>query len=121
MPHEDGPSYFPLTATVSLRGHTVLEIYEKDEQGQKKPGPRWRILQEPRSLLVTSANMYSETLHGIAEIDRDNDLGPETVVNWDLLGDRNIFESGQRMRDTRISLTYRDVLKVSKSLNFSRK
>ena len=116
MPHEDGPAYYPLTATVSLGGHAVLEIYEKDEQGQKKPDPRWRILQEPRSLLITSGNMYSETLHGIAETHRDINLEPDTIANWDLLGDRTIFETGQRDRNTRVSLTYRDVLKVSKGL-----
>ena len=28
MPHEDGPAYFPITATVSLASHTILNIYK---------------------------------------------------------------------------------------------
>jgi alkylated DNA repair protein alkB homolog 6 len=114
MPHTDGPAYYPVTATVSLGGHTVLEIYMKNAVGEREPDPAWRILQEPRSLLVTSGEMYSETLHGISEAVFDEDLSPETVANWDMLGDPAPFESGRAERSTRISLTYRDVLRVAK-------
>lgn len=115
MPHTDGPAYFPVTATVSLNSHTVLSIYEKNEQGEKEAFPERRILQEPRSLLITTGEMYSNTLHGIDEITRDENLGPEDIVNWSMLGDRTPFEQGSAQRiGTRISLTYRDVLKVKK-------
>lgn len=115
MPHTDGPAYFPVTATVSLNSHTVLSIYEKNEEGEKKGLPRWRILQEPRSLLITTGDMYAETLHGIDEITEDENLVPESIVNWSMLGDQKPFESGSAQRlGTRISLTYRDVRKVRK-------
>lgn len=114
MPHTDGPAYFPVTATVSLASHTVLEIYEKNEQGERNPAPTWRILQEPRSLLVTTADMYRDTLHGISELESDEKLDLNSIANWDLLGDTIPYETGIAARQTRISLTYRDVLKVAK-------
>lgn len=114
MPHEDGPAYFPITATVSLGGHTVLEIYQKNEQGEREPVPTWRILQEPRSLLITSESMYTDTLHGIANISVDEDLMDGSILNWHALADKTPYESGNCERQTRISLTYRDVLKVTR-------
>ena len=117
MPHEDGPTYFPVTATVTLGSHAVLNIYRKDDKGQRQAEPAWRILQEPGSLLVTKGDMYKNTLHGIAEIEADGDLGPETIVNWDCLNDSAVY-FGHCARSTRMSLTYRDVFKVSKALGF---
>jgi alkylated DNA repair protein alkB family protein 6 len=121
MPHEDGPAYFPVTATVSLGSHTVLEIYKKNEQGERESSPTWRILQEPRSLLVTSESMYTNTLHGIANISNDEDLRDGSITNWHALADKTPYESGRCERQTRISLTYRDVLRVMRlggALNF---
>lgn len=115
MPHVDGPTYAPITATVSLTSHTVLNIYEKNEEGERATSPKWRILQEPRSLLITTNDMYKNTLHGIDEIERDDDLTSETIANWSMLGDQKPFIQGSAERvGTRISLTYRDVLKVRK-------
>ena len=114
MPHGDGPAYHPITATISLGGHTVLEIYKKNEQGEREAKPAWRILQEPRSLLITTGEMYKDTLHGIPERTVDDDLGPHSIVNWAQLGDPSPFDSGSAERQARISLTYRDVLKVAK-------
>jgi alkylated DNA repair protein alkB homolog 6 len=114
MPHEDGPAYHPTTVTVSLGSHTVLDIYKKNEQGERESEPSWRILQEPRSLLITTGGMYSSTLHGISEIEVDKNLTPESIVNWHLLGDTAPFASGSATRTTRVSLTYRDVIKVTK-------
>ena len=120
MPHEDGPAYFPATATITLGSHTVLKIYRKDDKGQREAEPTWRILQEPGSLLVTSGDLYKDTLHGISEIEADEDLEPEKIVNWELLNDPANYY-GHRARSTRISLTYRDVLKVSKAVGFGNK
>lgn len=133
MPHEDGAAYYPLVATVSLGAPIVLDVYEKrqqescsnegelereaDEPGGKKRAwkqPRFRILQEPRSLLITTKGMYTDFLHGIAERDRDENLNAEAVSNWDLLGEKERYECGSYERQTRVSLTYRDVLKVAK-------
>ncbi|KAI9812135.1 MAG: hypothetical protein M1827_004801 [Pycnora praestabilis] len=114
MAHEDGAAYHPVVATVSLGGSTVLDIYEKTDEGKRGMDPSWRILQEPRSLLITSDSMYKDYMHGIAEVDVDEQLNPKTVVNWDLLGSPGKIENAQLKRQTRTSLTYRDVLKVSK-------
>jgi len=118
MPHEDGAAYFPAVATVSLGGSTVLDVIEKVDEGDKsdaKEPRRWRILQEPNSLLVTTGSAYVNTLHGIADVTEDHDLNAKTVANWTLLGDSPKFENqqGKNERTPRISLTYRDVKKVS--------
>ncbi|KAF2151041.1 hypothetical protein K461DRAFT_228726 [Myriangium duriaei CBS 260.36] len=117
MGHEDGPSYWPCTATVSLGGSVVLDIWTKPEGLDSEPQPekRWRIFQEPRSLLITTDEVYGGTLHGIGEVSVDQDLSPETVANWDLLENTAALENsgGQNVRTTRTSLTYRDVVKVS--------
>jgi alkylated DNA repair protein alkB family protein 6 len=119
MPHEDGAAYYPIVATVSLSSTLCFDIYEKtqdEEESRVKPTSKWRVLQEPRSLLVTCGSAYTDTLHGISEVEVDEDLRPDTVANWSLLGDSKIFvdNGGKNVRTTRISLTYRDVLKVSK-------
>jgi len=124
MPHVDGPAYNPITATVSLGSHTVLEIYKKNEHGEREAVPTWRILQEPCSLLVTTGDMYVNTLHGISELTCDKDLDSEHIINWEYLGNRVPFESGEAQRDTRVSLTLRDVTKVAKlggALKFMRR
>ncbi|KAI5853323.1 hypothetical protein BZA05DRAFT_25541 [Tricharina praecox] len=110
MPHEDGAAYHPVVATVSLGAPIVLDIYEKGEGGRT---PKFRILQEPRSLLVTTGEVYASHLHGIEARTSDEDLGPETVANWALLGEPQAFTEGRYERQTRTSLTYRDVLKVA--------
>ncbi|KAE8145002.1 hypothetical protein BDV25DRAFT_79431 [Aspergillus avenaceus] len=109
MPHEDGAAYYPLVATVSLGAPIVLDLYQK---GQAQP--QHRILQERRSLLVTTKTIYTDLLHGVAETTKDERLSPDSICNWDLLRERDQFQCGWCERETRISLTYRDVLKVAK-------
>lgn len=89
-------------------------MYRSKEDGAVDPNPCWRILQEPRSLLITTQALYSDYLHGIADIDEDVNLDPNNIVNWSLLGSPEAFASGRNLREVRTSLTYRDVLKVSK-------
>lgn len=119
MPHEDGAAYHPVVATVSLCGTLVLDVTEKKREKCDDDETRptsWRIVQEPRSLLVTTGQAYTQTLHGIAEVSEDVGLNGDTVANWNLLGNPTIIEAngGKNLRSTRISLTYRDVKKVSK-------
>ena len=129
MPHEDGAAYYPLVATVSLGAPIVFDIYEKygPEQGQgqestggaaaqtaRKPKPKYRILQERRSLLITRGEIYTDFLHGIAEVTKDEELGPDSICNWGLLREKEAYRGGWYERKTRISLTYRDVLHVTK-------
>ncbi|KAH6633728.1 hypothetical protein C7974DRAFT_177362 [Boeremia exigua] len=123
MPHEDGKAYASVVATVSLGGSVCLsltpkpsaqESAEKDdaERGWKVPT---RILQEPRSLLITTGDAYESLLHGVDAVEVDEGLSVDAVANWSLLDDRSGIEDagGRNVRSTRVSLTYRDVLKVS--------
>lgn len=82
-----------------------------------------RILYEPRSLLITTGSAYSTLMHGISEIHADENLNADTVANWGLLGKKEKIEAkgGRMERQTRISLTYRDVLKVRGSFLFGRR
>ncbi|KAK3944738.1 alpha-ketoglutarate-dependent dioxygenase alkB 6 [Diplogelasinospora grovesii] len=114
MPHKDGAAYHPVVCTVSLGSSLCLNLYKSKEDGALDPEPVWRILQEPRSLLITTGELYSDYLHGIEPISEDANLSEQTVANWHLLRSSSSFEDGRNQRQTRISLTYRDVLKVSK-------
>lgn len=111
---QDGAAYHPVVCTVSCGASLCLNIYKSKEDGALDPEPAWRILQEPRSLLITTGDLYTDFLHGIADIEEDVDLSSETVANWDLLRTREELRGGRNPRKTRTSLTYRDVLKVSK-------
>jgi alkylated DNA repair protein alkB family protein 6 len=135
MPHEDGGTYAPVVATVSLGATICLEITRKPETaaGETQPesneisgansGTQYvvptRIVQEPRSLLITTGSAYNDLLHGISSVEVDENLNADTVANWHLLSDSSVFEEagGRHERGTRISLTYRDVLKVSSAAN----
>lgn len=115
--HEDGDAYHPVVATVSLGSHTVLDIKTKknDVTGENLGEvPGWRVLQEPRSLLITTRELYTGCLHGISEVKIDEDLGDKIIANWNLLGDRTPFAGGQAARKPRVSLTFRDVIRVKK-------
>jgi len=96
---------------VSLGSHIVLDVKEK---GCHMNTEGWRILQEPRSLLITTGELYTECLHGISEVEVDENLGKGEIVNWDLLGDKVPFIEGRAVRETRVSLTFRDVNRVQK-------
>ena len=113
MPHKDGSAYFPVVCTVSLSGSLCLDVYRSRDDGALEPEPAYRILQEPRSLLITAEDLYTNYLHGIADVEEDTNLSQETVSNWSLLRSPSSFQDGRNVRSTRISLTYRDVMKVS--------
>lgn len=114
MPHKDGAAYHPVVCTVSLGASLCLNIYKSKEDGALNPEPAYRILQEPRSLLVTTDDLYTQFLHGIADAKEDVGLSAETVANWEMLRAPESFANGENLRSIRTSLTYRDVLKVSK-------
>ncbi|KAJ4391849.1 hypothetical protein N0V93_005469 [Gnomoniopsis smithogilvyi] len=114
MPHKDGAAYHPVVCTVSLGASLCLDIYRSKDDGALDTEPAYRILQEPRSLLISTDDIYTEYLHGIADVEKDVDLSADTVVNWDMLRAPETLVNGQNLRATRTSLTYRDVLKVSK-------
>ncbi|KAF4991884.1 hypothetical protein FGRMN_7532 [Fusarium graminum] len=119
MPHKlstnhDGAAYWPVVCTVSLGASLCLNLHRSKDDGALDPTPAWRVLQEPRSLLITTDELYTDYLHGIADVEEDVDLSADTVANWDMLRSSDAYSSGRNVRQTRTSLTYRDVLQVSK-------
>ncbi|TGJ81440.1 hypothetical protein E0Z10_g7315 [Xylaria hypoxylon] len=114
MPHKDGAAYHPIVCTVSLGASICLNIHEMKEDGTLNETPIRRILQEPRSLLITTADLYTDYLHGIDDVMEDIELSEQTIANWSLLRSSSTFRNGQNPRQTRTSLTYRDVTSVSK-------
>ncbi|KAI1113220.1 hypothetical protein F5Y14DRAFT_228063 [Nemania sp. NC0429] len=114
MPHKDGAAYHPIVCTVSLGASICLSIYQANEDGALDKNPIGRVLQEPRSLLITTAELYTDYLHGIEDIVEDVELSEHTIANWSLLRSSSAFHDGRNLRQMRTSLTYRDVLSVSR-------
>ncbi|RIA90606.1 hypothetical protein C1645_823139 [Glomus cerebriforme] len=124
MPHEDGPFYYPTVATVSLKSHTILNLYKHRvniasnmEQNETNLilEPEFSLLLEPRSLLVLQDDLYKTYLHGIEERNSDN-LSEKNIMNLSDDMDKNVTLE----RFTRVSLTYRIVEKVIKVDIFKR-
>ncbi|KAF9221729.1 hypothetical protein BS17DRAFT_784570 [Gyrodon lividus] len=144
MPHEDGPSYYPAVATLSLGSHTVFHYYAYGSEGEPMqsdsprttsgraidPAPVLSVFLEPRSVIVTIGDLYTSHLHGIDEVTHDTFMGNgrlrrqtgEEVImsNWRTVqaeGTRDVLSLGGTLsRKTRFSLTCRDVKKVSTPL-----
>ena len=141
QPHEDGPSYHPVVATLSLGSHTVFNYYRynaddsplSEHKSVSSPAGRGRpidpkpvasILLEQRSLIITSGDLYEHYLHGIDDVIEDVFCGPQdaidkpytTIANTRLLGDSTIRDivlyGGILKRHVRYSLTCRDVERV---------
>ncbi|KAF8310691.1 hypothetical protein DL93DRAFT_2149836 [Clavulina sp. PMI_390] len=159
MPHEDGPAYHPVVATISLGSHSVFHYYRyaSDVESRSRssspdvpammdagstprpihPQPVLSLLLEPRSLVITSDNLYTSHLHGIDGVDEDHFVAhsladgsnPDVnsaehsagirVANWNILGGedealaRAVREGGVVKRSIRTSLTCRVVDKVT--------
>ncbi|KAL1757960.1 hypothetical protein FB107DRAFT_208045 [Schizophyllum commune] len=91
MPHEDGPAYHPVVATISLGGHAIFHYFRyapegegdaEDAEGAKEPStsnhgrridprPVLTVLLEPRSVVITTGTLYKTHLHGIRDITED--------------------------------------------------
>jgi alkylated DNA repair protein alkB family protein 6 len=136
-PHEDGPSYHPVVATISLGSHTVFHYYRYNDKDSLSvdpgsmgrsvdPAPLLSLFLEPRSVVITTGEFYTTHLHGIDEVDADTFTGDgflllpngsySQIVNRHMIQDETvvgIIESGGKVeRTTRYSLTCRDVEKV---------
>ncbi|KAF7369792.1 hypothetical protein MVEN_00311700 [Mycena venus] len=146
MPHEDGPAYFPVVATISLGSHCVFHYYQYKEGADGgtvtggrsiDPKPILSVLLEPRSVVISEHALYSSHLHAIREIEEDiitagnattppmvADLGVP-IANWDKVTEpdavRIMFEGGVLKRSTRYSLTCRDVEKVAQLKAFMKR
>ncbi|WWC87057.1 uncharacterized protein L201_001942 [Kwoniella dendrophila CBS 6074] len=90
-PHEDGPAFHPLVATLSLGSHTILDLHHyinptspsppmvsmpsEDDEGE---GGKTiaaitlaHLLLLPRSLLILSSSLYTSHLHSISSREKD--------------------------------------------------
>ncbi|KAF8440028.1 hypothetical protein L210DRAFT_3541486 [Boletus edulis BED1] len=139
MPHEDGPLYYPVVGTVSLGSHSVFHYYAYNSDRTPDhvahtssgrtiyPKPVLSVFLEPRSVIITSGDLYTSHLHGIDEVTHDVFLGDgrllcptgdEVVLsNWRTVRTQNMADvlryGGTLPRETRLSLTCRDVEKVA--------
>lgn len=142
-PHEDGPAYYPVVATLSLGSHAMFHYYQykpqavsangdnntnSSENGRPiDPTPVLSVLLEPRSLIVTQSSLYTSHLHGIDDVVEDVFLQASNsencsvrIANLDLLKGTEereaIINGGVLKRGIRYSLTCRDVAKVASSI-----
>ena len=148
-PHEDGPSYHPVVATISLGSHAMFHYYDyksddalaanqsSDTGRVVNPTPVLSVLLEPRSVIITTASLYTSHLHGIQELNEDIIVPAGEgqmplvgglnvpVANWHMLTgekERNLMQNGGTLRrETRYSLTCRDVERVAMGKTFLRR
>ncbi|VVC25534.1 Oxoglutarate/iron-dependent dioxygenase,Alpha-ketoglutarate-dependent dioxygenase AlkB-like [Cinara cedri] len=113
MPHLDGSLFYPTISTINCGSHTVLNFYKlpKVEEEVESIDKAYSLLLERRSLLVLQENMYNKYMHGIDEI--KNDIIDDRISNLKVCGSL-INNGGSLIRNKRISLTIRNVPKVSK-------
>lgn len=71
----------------------------------------YSIFLERRSLLILQENMYNNYMHGIEEI--KSDIIDDSITNLKSCG-TILQQENSKCRSTRISLTIRNVPKVSK-------
>ncbi|KAI5119702.1 hypothetical protein M0805_003586 [Coniferiporia weirii] len=120
----------------NLPAHSVKAELEKDRVIDTTR-PVLSLMLEPRSLVITTGALYSDHLHGIdprredvflpagsspeapspgASPDLNSDTQGVRVANWKLVKDAKIRETvmqgGVLKRDTRVSMTCRDVERV---------
>ncbi|CAL1698220.1 unnamed protein product [Somion occarium] len=143
MPHEDGPAYHPVVATLSLGSHAVFHYYRYREQsGLESPitgkgrsidkVPALSLLLEPRSLVITKSSLYTSHLHGIDHVEDDVFVSTAAaedppsrinIANIDILSNikykEAVLNNGRLRRGLRYSLTCRDVERVAARLPFA--
>lgn len=92
QPHQDGPAFRPLVATLSLGAPTILDLYHYVSPSEPSPPmiaspdaesgrsiaavPLGHVLLMPRSLFIFSGSLYSSHLHGIEARERDSFIAP---------------------------------------------
>jgi len=113
LPHTDGPLFYPIISTISCGAHTVLEFTKRESTGDGETREvLFKLLLEPRSLLILKDTLYCDYMHGISEINEDTLC--DRICNYDLC--ENTYKIGDHLvrRSPRISLTIRNVPKTSK-------
>ncbi|EDW63936.1 alpha-ketoglutarate-dependent dioxygenase alkB homolog 6 isoform X1 [Drosophila virilis] len=112
LPHTDGPLFYPIISTISCGAHTVLEFTKRETTGEAAGEVLFKLLLEPRSLLILKDTLYSDYMHAISEINEDTLC--DRICNYNLC--ENTYKIGDHLvrRAPRISLTIRNVPKTSK-------
>lgn len=115
MPHVDGNLFFPTITTLNLGSHAILKFYDPPssealDTSATHPRYRFGLLLQPRSMLVLKDELYHDFFHGIDESKEDS------VDN----NVRNLIRAGVEVgdkvkRNTRVSLTIRNVPRTSKA------
>jgi len=96
-----------------------MHYYDMDDSGNGRE-PKLSLFLEPRSLIITAQNQYTEYSHGIDAISEDRMArGDSDLANAGMLGNGAssgvaslLAEGGVISRQTRYSLTCRDVARV---------
>lgn len=105
MPHLDGLLFYPTIATISCGSHTVLEFVDVENRTKICD-----VLLERCSLVILQNDMYTKYMHSISELEEDKLCDNYANVNF-----CQKFQDNQIIpRNTRISLTIRNVPKVCK-------
>ncbi|KZV81269.1 hypothetical protein EXIGLDRAFT_742614 [Exidia glandulosa HHB12029] len=128
MPHEDGPAYHPVVGTISLGSHAVFNYYKYADASTDDNAPSNNsnagravdrtplvsLLLKPRSLIITRSSLYTGHLHAIEERTQDVLGGDDgvKVANVHLVRAEEARTGGTLTRETRMSLTSRDVERV---------
>ncbi|KAL4092120.1 hypothetical protein QTP88_026680 [Uroleucon formosanum] len=113
MPHLDGSLFFPTISTINCGSHTVLNFYNplKTDIEVVSSEKVYSLLLQRRSLLILKDKMYTEYMHGIEEV--TNDIIDHKISNITFCGSK--VQNGIALtRNKRISLTIRNVPRVSK-------
>ncbi|KAF8600855.1 hypothetical protein BDV93DRAFT_538646 [Ceratobasidium sp. AG-I] len=122
-PHQDGPAYHPVVATLSLGSHTVMEYYQYQPASASdsdigtnttpgrsgravNPSPALRLLLEPRSLVITHGDLYTQHLHGISGVHSDHFTASPLVSS---VADESLSLSDQTDAYTTQSILANDV------------
>ncbi|XP_039952858.1 alpha-ketoglutarate-dependent dioxygenase alkB homolog 6 [Bactrocera neohumeralis] len=131
MPHTDGPLFHPIITTITCGSYTVLNFIERNvtrsndkqcrlhkynndaESLQQESLTReinFKMLLEPRSLLILKDELYNNYLHGIDEVKQD--VLCDKICNYENC--ERVHKMGSILkRGIRISLTIRHVPKTT--------
>ncbi|XP_053961144.1 alpha-ketoglutarate-dependent dioxygenase alkB homolog 6 [Anastrepha ludens] len=118
MPHTDGPLFYPVISTITSGSHTVLDFIEREKDASNNLHSLgfarkviFKILLEPRSLLILKDSLYTDYLHSINEVKQD--VLCDRIFNYKSC--ETVHKIGDILqRGTRISLTIRYVPKTTK-------
>jgi alkylated DNA repair protein alkB homolog 6 len=112
MSHFDGPLFYPTITTLSIGSHTVLEFHKPrsdEDEENVSTDPTFKLFVDRRSLLILKDDLYHRYMHSIQELHVDDTSDPLIKNLKALPAEKEVVK-----RETRFSLTIRNVPKTSK-------